>query len=110
MTLKETYLRNAANVKKENPDAEIVVVMRSKGHILSPSRALLNGYLAKKVNVDEYTRRFIEEMNVKQCVDEMRRIGELSKTKDVYLVCWERVGFCHRFLLIDMIKKLVPGA
>ncbi|MBU4076303.1 MAG: hypothetical protein KKI06_06315 [Euryarchaeota archaeon] len=36
---------------------------------------------------------------------EMLRIGELAGTKDVYLVCFERVGNCHRFLLVDMIKR-----
>ena len=35
----------------------------------------------------------------------MLRIGELARTKEVYLVCFERVGNCHRFLLVDMIKR-----
>jgi len=36
---------------------------------------------------------------------EILRIGELAKTKDVYLVCFERMGNYHRLLLVDMIKR-----
>ncbi|MGB8217373.1 MAG: DUF488 family protein [Candidatus Methanoperedens sp.] len=107
--LKDTYLSNVSNVNKSNPGAELIVVMRGRGHILSPSWPLLNGYLAKKVSWDEYIVRFVKEMEEPKCVSEMRRIGELAKKKDVYLVCQERIGNCHRFLLVDMIKKLVPG-
>ncbi len=107
--LNETFLSNIPNVKKANPGAELIVVMRGRGHILSPSWPLLNGYLAKKVSWDEYIVRFVKEMESPECISEMRRIGELAKIKDVYLVCQERIGNCHRFLLMDMIKKLVPG-
>jgi hypothetical protein len=37
----------------------------------------------------------------------MLRIGTLAKNEDVYLVCFERVGNCHRFLLVDIIKGLM---
>ncbi len=108
--LRETFLSNIPNVNKENPGAEIIVVMRGRGHILSPSWALLNGYRAGHVTWDEYIARFVKEMESPECVSEMRRIGELARKKDVYLVCQERKGNCHRFLLVDMIRKLVPGA
>ncbi|MCE8426553.1 MAG: hypothetical protein J5U17_12350, partial [Candidatus Methanoperedens sp.] len=38
---------------------------------------------------------------------EMLRIGEIAMTKEVYLVCFEGAGNCHRFLLVDMIKGLM---
>lgn len=104
--LKETFLSNILNVKKANPNAGIIVVMRGRGHILSPSWPLLNGYLAKKVSWDEYVERFVKEMENPRCINEMQRNGELARTKDVYLVCQERIGHCHRFLLVDMIRKL----
>ncbi len=110
MSLKETWLANAANVEKANPGAVIINVTRSAGSVLSPSWALLNDYKAKKITWDGYIERFVREMDSPLARDTMVSLGTLAKSKDVYLVCFERKGNCHRFLLVDMIKKLVPGA
>jgi len=29
-------------------------------------------------------------------------------SNDVYLCCWERTGFCHRFLVAKLIRKFRP--
>ena len=105
MSLKETYLGNVENVRRANPDAIIVYVTRRAGSVLSPSWDMLNEYKAGKMTWDGYISRFLREMDNPECKVEMLRIGELAKTKDVYLVCFERVGNCHRFLLVDMIKR-----
>lgn len=107
MSLKETYLRNVENVKKEYPNATIIDVTRSAGSILSPSWGLLNDYKSRKIIWGGYIARFVQEMDNPECRAYMRWIGERAKIVDVYLVCFERVGHCHRFLLMDMIKKLV---
>ncbi len=106
MSLLETYLGNVENVKKMNPGAVIIEVTRSAGSVLGPSWALLNDYKAKKITWDGYIERFVKEMNNPVSRAEMLRIGNLAKTRDVYLVCFERVGNCHRFLLVDMINTL----
>lgn len=100
--LKETWIGNIKNLPQ---DAVAIVVTRRAGHVLSPSWQLLMDYNKRKIAWEEYVRRFYKEMNNKTCKSEMKRIAELSKTKDVYLACFERNGHCHRFLLIDMIKK-----
>jgi len=105
MSLLETYLGNVENVTKMNPGAVIIEVTRSAGSVLGPSWALLNDYKAKKITWDGYIERFVKEMDNLVSKAEMLRIGDLAKTKDVYLVCFERVGNCHRFLLVDMIKR-----
>jgi hypothetical protein len=105
MSLKETYLGNVENVRRANLDAIIVDVTRRAGSVLSPSWDMLNEYKAGKMTWDGYISRFLREMDNPKCKVEMLRIGELAKTKDVYLVCFERVGNCHRFLLVDMIKR-----
>ncbi len=105
MSLKETYFGNVENVKKMDPGAVIIDVTRRAGSVLSPSWNLLNAYKSKKIDWDGYISRFLREMDNPECKTEMLRIGDLSKTKDVYLVCFERVGNCHRFLLVDMIKS-----
>jgi hypothetical protein len=107
MSLKETYLKNVENVKKMDTGAVIINVTRRAGSILSPSWTLLNAYKAKKIDWDGYISGFMREMDNPECKAEMLRIGTLAKTKDVYLVCFERVGNCHRFLLVDMIKGLM---
>lgn len=101
--LKETYRANIKNLPK---DSAIIIVMRTKGHLLSPSWKLLNDYRAKKITWDEYIIRFKNEMNNVQCENEMKKIKELSKHKDVYLVCHERTYPCHRFILIELINSL----
>ena len=105
MSLKETYFANLGNVKKMDPGAVIIDVTRRAGSVLSPSWDMLNEYKAGKMTWDGYISRFLREMDNPKCKVEMLRIGELAKTKDVYLVCFERVGNCHRFLLVDMIKR-----
>jgi hypothetical protein len=107
--LKETSLSNVPNVKKANPGAELINVTRSAGSVLSPSWDTLNKYKVEKITWDGYIERFLREMDNPVSSAEMLRIGNLAKTRDVYLLCFERKGNCHRFLLVDMIKKLVPG-
>jgi uncharacterized protein YeaO (DUF488 family) len=107
MSLKETYLGNVENVKKANPDAVLIDVTRRAGSVLSPSWGMLNEYKAGKITWDGYASRFVKEMDNPVSRAEMLRIGELARTKDVYLVCFERVGHCHRFLLLDMVENLL---
>jgi len=107
MSLKETYFGNLGNIKKMDPGAVIINVTRRAGSILSPSWTLLNAYKAKKIDWDGYISGFMHEMDNPECKAEMLRIGELAKTEDLYLVCFERMGNCHRFLLVDMIKRIM---
>jgi len=105
MSLKETYFGNLENVKKMDPDAVIIDVTRMAGSVLSPSWILLNAYKAKNIDWNGYVSRFVKEMDNPVSRAEMLRIGELARTKDVYLICFEKKGDCHRFLLVDMIKR-----
>ena len=105
MSLKETYFGNLGNIKKMDPGAVIIDITRRAGSVLSPSWDMLNEYKAGKMTWDGYISRFLREMDNPVSKAEMLRIGELAGTKDVYLVCFERVGNCHRFLLVDMIKR-----
>ena len=107
MSLNETYLGNVENVKKANPDAVLIDVTRRAGSVLSPSWDMLNEYFARKITWDGYISRFVKEMDNPVSRADMLRIGELARTRDVYLVCFEKKGNCHRFLLVDMIKGLM---
>jgi len=105
MSLNETWLNNVENVRRANPGAVIIDITRRAGSVLSPSWDMLNEYKAGKMAWDRYISRFLQEMDNPECKAEMLRIGELARTKEVYLVCFERVGNCHRFLLVDIIKR-----
>jgi hypothetical protein len=102
--LKETYLAKMKKIAKEN-NAAFIVVTRRAGHVLSPSWKLLNDYKDGRIDWAQYTERFRHEMECDPCRKEMKRIWDLSQSKDVFLVCYEKQGEdCHRYLLKDMIK------
>ncbi len=101
--LKESYLANMKNLPE---DAIKIVVTRTARNVLSPSWDLLNDYKQGKIDWISYTERFKNEMNNDRCIAEMRKIKWMSKSKDVFLICYEKSGHCHRFLLFDMINKL----
>jgi len=101
--LKESYLGNIRNLPK---DAVKIVVTRSAGHMLSPSKTLLWDYKKGRINWEQYVKTFYREMDNPACVAVMREIKKLASERDVYLLCYEKEYPCHRFLLLDMIGKL----
>ena len=108
--LKETYYNQYKGWGTIIPeDATQLNVMRSNGSILSPSYELLNDWKDKKISWDNYTKRFIEEIQSNpEALQLMKDIKELSKEQDVYLICacHNKKKQCHRFILIEMINNL----
>jgi len=107
--LKETFDNRFRGWGEQPPaDAVVIHVMRSDGHVLSPSRKLLNDYQLKRISWDQFVVRFREEMNNDFCKGVMKVIKERAKEVDVYLVCacWNKEKKCHRFILMDMIEKM----
>lgn len=103
-TLKESYL---SNIKNLPGDALKIIVTRSAGHVLSPSRQLLNDYRSRNIDWHTYVERFKQEMSNDICIAEMRKIKWMAKDKLVYIICYEKNPHrCHRSLLFDMINKL----
>ncbi|MDP2845075.1 MAG: DUF488 family protein [Candidatus Methanoperedens sp.] len=102
--LKETYIAKMKEMAAKKPEAVFIVVTRSAGHVLSPSWKLLHDYRERSIDWAQYTERFRREMDYDMCRKEMKRIWDLSQTKDVYLVCYEKPGQnCHRHLLMDIM-------
>lgn len=100
--LLEVAIKNIRNL----PEGAIVIeVTRSKKHLLSPSWKVLNQY-KKDGDWNRYTRDFRKEMLNPGCINEMKKIVEVSKSKDVYLACLEVTGNCHRFLLLEWMDLL----
>lgn len=94
-----------SDVKNVPTNAEVIEVTRAKNHILSPSWPVLKAY---KHNGDwmQYTAAFMAEMAQPGPIAEMKRIIKIAKDHPVYLTCFEKVGHCHRFLLLDWMNRL----
>jgi len=107
--LKETFDNRFRGWGEKPPaDAVVIHVMRSYGHLLSPSIELLTDYQNKRINWAQFITQFKKEMDNERCKMEMKKIKERSKEVDVYLVCacWNKEKKCHRFILMDMIEKM----
>ena len=74
---------------------------------LAPGRGLLQAWRRGLITWEEYAARFREEiLGSAEAVAALRHIVELSRTRDVYLICWEREPPCHRFLLLDLAREI----
>lgn len=121
--LKETYLSNVKTAKIENPDAIFVYVNHG---ILKPEFSLLNDFLYWKERFDKensevkasekawitshYDYRYRKQvMYNPDAVKEIKRIAELSLVKDVFLICYEKEPPCHRYLLMEIIKRQIEA-
>jgi len=92
------------------PNGEVIFIMRSKGHVLSPSVELLKDWQNRaknKMTWSDYKRRFFDEMNSSSVLEEIRRLADLSHNKDIWLVCscYNSKKECHRYLVLDYIRQ-----
>jgi len=102
MTLLEGYIAKW----KEYPEDEIKIRV-ARPSPLAPSKFLLNAWKGVYIDWETYRDIFIKEMRASpNAMRKLREIAELSQEKDVRLICYEKNPPCHRFILIDMIKKL----
>jgi len=100
--LKEGYIGKW----KDYPNDEVKVRV-ARPSVLGPSLKLLKDWKEGKIDWEEYTRRFREEiLGNPKAVAKLIEIEKLAKEKDVRLICYEKSPPCHRFILMDLIKSL----
>ncbi len=100
--LKESYISQWNKLPKD-----AVKVRVARPSILSASKELFDEYKKGRINWREFEERFRKEMlSNPKAVAELKRIRDLAKEKDVYLICYEKEYPCHRFILLDLIKEL----
>jgi len=100
--IKESYI---SMWNKLSNDAIKVRVARPS--VLSASKELLYDYKGGRISWPEFENIFRKEiLSNPKALAELKRLKELSKEKDVYLICYEKNYPCHRFILIDLIKEL----
>jgi uncharacterized protein YeaO (DUF488 family) len=72
---------------------------------LAPSIALLNDWKSKKINWEEYARRYLEEIKGKKEIVE-KLLGLIKEKEVVTLLCAEKEDkYCHRRLLKDYLSR-----
>jgi len=90
---------------KKYPEDEVKIRV-ARPSILGPSKRLLQDYKENGLSWAEYTTRYIAEILASpRALKQIEDIIELSKTKTVRLICYEKSPPCHRFILMDMIKE-----
>jgi uncharacterized protein YeaO (DUF488 family) len=75
---------------------------------LAPSSELLNEYFSFTTDEKQFRERYVKEVLTNQnAVEEMKKVYDMAKTSDVYLICREPNGyFCHRHILLKIIEDL----
>ncbi len=111
MTIYETYYNRykggwRGGVEPANP----IFIMRSKGHMLSPSVELWRAWsrhVKNGMTWQQYTEQFLKEMESPEAVKEIKRLAELSHTQDIWLVCacHDERRECHRYLIMGLIVQ-----
>lgn len=87
-----------------------------KGHFdiwfrsLSPSPSLLKQYKNGSESWEEFESDFVSEIrDSMESNKQLEDISNLSKKKNVTLLCYEKSGHnCHRYLVKDLINRQVP--
>ena len=86
---------------------DAIKIRVARPSVLSASKELLYDYKDGRINWQEFEVRFRKEILSNPAASaELKRLKELSREKDVYLICYEKNYPCHRFILIDLINKL----
>lgn len=116
MAIYETYFNRYAGWGEKPPKGAIVeIIMRNKGHVLSPSHDLWQAWYNRKKTASKqdrywemYKERFFNEMKSTEAQADIKRLAELSKDNDVWLVCScsNKFNYCHRFLVMSLMNEL----
>lgn len=102
----DCYLAILDRYRAQFPNAHFEIITRSAGHILSPSKNLLEDYKQAKISWEQYVVRFIEEMFASpKAMEKIKELRQLSLRKLVYLVCYEKdASQCHRAIIAKLVK------
>ncbi len=75
---------------------------------LAPSQDLLRDWNEDRIVWKEYVERYYQELKAKKEVDPLiGKIADLAAHEDVWLVCMEREYPCHRFLVKEVIERIL---
>lgn len=74
----------------------------------APPMKLIGAYKRGEINEFEYNDRYkkevLDKLNKKEIHDYLIKI---DKDEDVFLLCYEKEGFCHRHIVADWLENEV---
>ena len=74
----------------------------------APPLKLIGAYKRGEINEFEYTDRYREEVLDKLDKEKIYEyLKAIDETEDVFLICYEKDGFCHRHLVADWLENEV---
>jgi hypothetical protein len=74
---------------------------------LVPQWENVKAYKAHQIDATEFTARYRAQIRAQWSVVKKWMDG-LTPDDEMYLCCWERTGFCHRYLVAKLLKKFRP--
>ncbi|MCK5551550.1 MAG: DUF488 family protein [Deltaproteobacteria bacterium] len=81
---------------------------RQSGSSLTPSRVLLEDWKGDRIRWKEYVERYFQQLyNDQGARSLLQEIISLSMERDVWLVGLEKDYPCHRFLLKQIVEKVL---
>ena len=84
-------------------------VCRVQGTVncLCPTWDMVKDYKARRISEAEYTKQY-RELVIERWPAIKKWMDSIAVSDEVYLCCWERTGFCHRYLVARLIRKFRP--
>ena len=74
---------------------------------LAPRSDLLNDWKAEKIDEAGYIQRYREQIKKDWC-EVKAWLDRLNSKQHLTLLCYEKSGFCHRALIVKLVKKYRP--
>jgi uncharacterized protein YeaO (DUF488 family) len=109
--IKETYLSDKERII---PKGDVVFEISGLGmgrqlmSLLAPSRRLLEDWNRDRIRWKEYVERYFQQLYHDQSARNfLEEVISLSMEKDVWLVGLEKEYPCHRFLLKQIVEKVL---
>ena len=79
--------------------------VQGKWYDVVPEWNIVSNYKKDK-NEESFREKYIEQLESFDLSDEIEQIKEVSKSNDIYLVCYEKPNdFCHRHILADWLNE-----
>lgn len=106
MALKTGYLSYKDDYPEPDED-KWVITTRGHHNELGPSKNLLQDYKNGEIDWERYKERFLKEMDNPASRESVIKLVELSKEKDIRLICYERPEkHCHRHIIASIVKQI----
>jgi hypothetical protein len=71
---------------------------------LCPTWDMVRAYKRREISEQQYTVQY-RRLIIERWSEVEKWLASLSPRDEIYLCCWEKTGFCHRYLVAKLIRK-----